>query len=166
MILGVASSGAKPTRDGSDRIPAIFPDPTQSGFLDRWLWRWDVRTGQRLSSIRYLTSRVIRWLLSDSPWARLACEIVRECYSLPRRIGTICTTKLYRYGVTIGHVQTSSQYERTLACTRDMQRITSRYRWATSLEVLLLVEAWQMGAEWACCKSDNVEPDDPYRHEL
>lgn len=161
MVLGVASGGAKPTRDDSDRTPAIFPDPTQSGFLDRWLWRWDVRTGQRLSSIRYLISRAIRSLFSDSQWARLVREIARECYSLPRRIGTIYTTKLYRYGVTIGHVQTSSQYERTLACTRDMQRITNRFRWATSLDVLLLVEAWQMGAEWACRKSDNAEPDGP-----
>jgi hypothetical protein len=139
------------TTDQANYIPAFFPEPTQIRRADRWLWRWDVRTGERLSSIRWLASRAIRFarLLL---WMSQACGIVRECCSLPRRIGTIYVTKIYRRGVRLGSLGNCKDQRsdmRTLACTRDMQHITNCRPWATPLDLAAYVEAWSMGAEWA-----------------
>jgi hypothetical protein len=140
------------TADRSNYIPAFFPEPTQSGPFGRWLWRYDGRTGKRLSSIHWLASRAIHVLWFGLLWAPLVRGIARECHSLPRRIGTIYATKIYRHGVRLGSLggcKDQSSDMRTLACTRDMQRITNCRPWATPLDLAAYVEAWSMGAEWA-----------------
>jgi hypothetical protein len=141
------------TVDDSGYIPVVFPESSQTQPLGRWLWRWDARTGKRVSSIRCAISRAIWTLWFQLLWGPLAREIVRECCSLPRRIATIYATRVYSHGVCFGRPgsrQEPSANERTLACIQDTRRITSSYRWATTLDVKLVVEAWQMGAEWAC----------------
>jgi len=141
----------KPTPDRSDRTPITFPDPRETKLFGRWLWRWDVRTGTRLSSIRWLASRAIRFLWFGLLWAPLVRGIVLECYSLPRRIGTIYRTKIYLRGVSFWNPekqQDSMSRKQIFACIRDTQHITSQHGWATILDFALLAEAWQMGAEW------------------
>lgn len=140
--------------------PAFFPEKRQTGFLGRCLWKWDARTGERLSSIRYAVSLAGRALCSHLLRGSLIREILRECCSLPRRIGTIYATKLYRRGVHFGSLR-CQQYQRsnamTLACMRDTQRISESRPWATSLDLALFVDGWQQGAEWGLSQSDKLE---------
>jgi hypothetical protein len=152
-LTGQAKKSA--TFDDRGYIPVEFPPVGQTTPFDRRWWRWDVRTGKRLSSIRYVASRAIRIAWSRSLWGPLARGIVQECCSLPRRIGTIYATKVCRHGVCYGPVGPErSQREETLACIRDTQHITNCYRWATLLDVKLIVQAWRMGAEWASVYRD------------
>lgn len=156
----------------SGYTPVVFPGKTQTRlFRLRW-WRVDARTGSSLSSIRWLASRAIQFLWFRLLWAPLTREIALELRSLPARIGTIYATRVYRSGVAVGPLGTgpqSARYMRTHACIRDMQRITSRYRWATSLDYLLMAEAWNLGAEWqsglcndrsdkVCSETSRTEP--------
>jgi hypothetical protein len=139
------------TVDRQDYIPAFFLEPTQIRPFDRWLWRWDGRTGKRLSNIHWLASRAIRFL-RVLLWGSQVCGIAQEFCSLPRRIGTIYATKIYRRGVRLGSLGGSKEQilnERTLACNRDMQHITTLYRWATPLDLAVYVEVWKLGAAWA-----------------
>lgn len=137
---------------GAEGYRAVVFPPSRNARVGRWLWKWDVCTGKRRSILHYAASRTIQILWLRILWGPLVREIVRECCSLPRRIGTIYATKLYRHGVCFGHPGSAparTPDERTLACIQDTQRITSLYRWANSLDVKLIVEAWQLGAEWA-----------------
>src|SRR5579863_2933836 len=68
------------------------------------LYRWDVRTGQRLSNIRWLVGRAIRFLWYRLPWRPLACEIALELRSLFQRINAIYATASYLRGVSFGSV--------------------------------------------------------------
>jgi hypothetical protein len=97
-----AKNSSKSDREGY--IPVEFPPVGQAGPFGRWLWRWDVRTGKRLSSIRHLACRAGRAVWFRLLWAPLVRGIVSECCSLPLRIGTICATRVYRNGVEFGHV--------------------------------------------------------------
>jgi hypothetical protein len=141
-------NSAKTDRQGYS--PVEFPPVGQAGLFGRWLWRWDVRTGKRLSSIQCLASRAGRALWLGLLWSPIVRGIVREIRSLPGRIRTIYATRVYRNGVDFGPIgPIDSQREETHACIRDTQRIASYYPWATLLDVKLVVQAWRMGAEWA-----------------
>jgi hypothetical protein len=137
--------------DDDGYSPAVFPSKNQTLLCRLRLLRVDGRTGKSLSSIRWLVSCAIRFLCSDLPLVPLTCEIVRELRSLYGRIGTIYAAKLYQSGVSfgpLGNGQDSAQSRKTYACIRDMQRITNRYRWATTLDYSMMVESWKLGAEW------------------
>jgi hypothetical protein len=140
------------TSDDSDYIPVAFPRVSdQTRVFGFPLWRWDARTGKRLSNIRWQVSRAIHVLWFRLLWTPLVHEIARECCSLPRRIGTIYATKAHLREPSFGwlggpHYET--QYKQIFACSRDMQGIASRAHWATSLDVQQWILAWGMGAQF------------------
>lgn len=152
------SSTRSSTEDRSGYSRVIFPEQKRNSLFDRLLWKWDGRTGQRLSSIRWLASRAIRFLWFRLLWHPLVREIARECCSLPRRIGTIYTTRIY-LGISFGPQQLSDPRRdaQIQACIVDMQRIAETHRWANLLDLSLALECWNRGARWA--ERDGSTPD-------
>jgi len=138
--------------DDSGYTPAVFPQTSRNGLFGAVLWRWDARTGQRLSSIRWLVSRVMTAAWFGFLWHPLTREILRECYSFPHRIGTICATKPY-LGISLGRIGHSlcalHSNEATLARSEDMQYIKGSCPWATLLDQKMFLEGWNRGARWA-----------------
>lgn len=115
------------------------------------LYRWDVRTGRRLSNIRWLVNRAGLFLWYRSLGHPLVREIAGELRSLVERIYTICESKSYRRGVVLGFAggqHFDTQCNQIRACTQDMRDITNRVRWATRLDLRILVEAWGMGGQF------------------
>jgi len=109
-----------------------------------------VRTGTRRSNIHFVACRAVRVLWFRLLWGPLVRGIVLECCSLPRRIGTISSAKVYQRGVSYGLVgPCENQRAATLAYIRDTQRITNCYQRATLLDVKLIVKEWRMGVESA-----------------
>jgi len=160
-VTGQSVARSVSKTDGCGYSPVVFPSKNQTRFCRLRLLRVDGRTGKSLSSIRWLVSRAIRLLCFDLPLVQLAREIVRELRSLGDRIGTIYAAKLYQSGVSFGPLgigPDSEQSRKTYACIRDMQHITSRYRWATSLDYSMMVEAWNLGVEWR--SSLDIPPTD------
>lgn len=117
------------------------------------LYRWDVRTGRRLSNIRVLVTRAFRFLRYRSLGHPLICEIVGELHTLLLRIQTIYVSKSYRRGVLLGFLGTihcDTQYAQLQSCIRDMQCIASHAHWARTLDHRAWVLAWGMGAQFGC----------------
>jgi len=140
---------SSPTSDDSDHIPAFFPDPTQSGHFVFFRQRWDGRTGERLSNIRWLASRAIHRLRFGLLWSPKVRETLLECYSLLLRIEKIWTSTsaldLF-FGKTLRLPPDGKQIH---ARIQDTQRIKSVHRWARNLDLALYLEGWERGAEWA-----------------
>lgn len=132
----------------SDRIPAFVRYPNRRPLLQRLLWRWDDRKGERLSNIRYIAFRVWRAFL---PWFQLGREILLEFYTLALRIGTLYRAKR---GILFPYTAGQRDGERIHACIQDTQHIVSSHPWATRLDLSLCVQAWIRGAEWASASLD------------
>lgn len=148
----MTKSQVSSTPDHAPCTPAFFPRPTETRIFDRWLTRWDGRTGERLSNIRYVVSHAAKILWLSWFWSPLVRGIVRELRSTVQRIAKIHATKLYLYRVTFRSLQTLQTrigYAPIQACSEDTQEIAKTHRWATTLDLLLFVEGWRAGAEWA-----------------
>ena len=158
--LQPSSSSAHSTEDAEGYIPALFPVASQIGNRPwtRLWWRWDVRTGKRLSNIRWLVLRAGRVLWSELLWRPSTHEILREIGSLGWRIGRICQARIsVRYGSLQGNYLDRRGNRRTRACIRDTQDIKKFRPRATLLDRQLFVEGWQQGAEWALCEIGNSQ---------
>jgi hypothetical protein len=133
-------------------IPLVAPDSDQDCKRNQESSIWSAHTAGLLASIRSAVLQLCRALFARCRPFPLGREILRECYSLPRRIGMIRATKMYLYGVRFGRLQENQRHrhsnERTLACIRDTQRITQSRPWATLMDRHLFVEGWQSGVEW------------------
>ena len=150
------------SEDAGDYVPEAFPLAAQTGnhLWGRLWWRWDVRTGKRLSSIRWLISRIAQALWSEFLWHPSVREILKELGSLEWRIRRICQASIsVRYGCLQGNRVGRLANARTRACIRDTQEIGTIRPRATLLDRQLFVEGWQRGAEWALCEIRNSRPD-------
>ncbi len=159
----ITNETAKCVNHGEGRAPLAFPKPPQNEIEHLWTAVSDDRKSLLLSSTLSRICRVFRaavFALSPSPLVR---EILRELYNFPSRIGTICATKPYLYGIPIGRLGGNRLHQKsnaqTLACMRDTQRISASHPWANLLDRRLVVEGWKAGAEWAFGEGRNLHSD-------
>lgn len=96
----------------------------------------------------------VRLLASNTLW--YVHTLLLEVRSLPRRIGML-SQRTYRHSdpIDLGPMFEKTQSGETVPCkatiarTQYVEFLLARYPWATDADILLALDGWDKGTEWA-----------------